>query len=78
MKQLNIIRRLIKIKIILILSWRGFFLIRKILNKSDVIKKKDAIKGAENNKKIPILKLKNPNLLRFKFSKFLIICIKLI
>ena len=39
----------------------------KILIKRDVIKKKDAIAGAENNKKIPILNPKYPIFSRLIF-----------
>tara|TARA_Y100000739_G_C20218705_1_gene288964 strand:- start:363 stop:527 length:165 start_codon:yes stop_codon:yes gene_type:complete len=54
MMQLVIIRTLINIKTKLSLSARGLFFVRKILNRSDINKKTDAINGAENNKNIPI------------------------
>lgn len=47
-------------KKILILSLKIFSLIRNTLIKRDNNKKQEAGKGAENSKKIPILKLKYP------------------
>ena len=61
-KQLKIIKKLTKRKIRLILSFKGFFLNRNILENKDNIKKKDAIAGAENKKKIPIFKVEKPNI----------------
>ena len=67
MEQLVIIKKLIKSKIRLILSFMGFFLNKNMLKNNDNIKKKDAITGAENKKKIPTLKVKNPNTRGFRF-----------
>tara|TARA_B100000212_G_C27074216_1_gene405315 strand:+ start:292 stop:450 length:159 start_codon:yes stop_codon:yes gene_type:complete len=50
------------IKKIFILSLKGFFLENKKLKVIEIIKKKDDIKGAENNKKMPKLKHKYPTL----------------
>ena len=47
-------------KRIFILSLKGFFFENKKQKIRETNKKKDAIKGAENNKKIPKLKHKYP------------------
>ena len=57
---------LIEINRRLIFSSMRFFLIRKLKSK-DNIKKKEAIKGAENKKNMPILKLENPIILKLNF-----------
>ena len=64
--QLPNINILIEINRRLILSSKRFFLIRKLKSK-DNIKKKEAIKGAENKKNMPILKLENPIILKLNF-----------
>jgi len=64
--QLPNINILIEINRRLILSSMRFFLIRKLKSK-DNIKKKEAIKGAENKKNMPILKLENPIILKLNF-----------
>ena len=48
-----------------------------LMNKES-IKKKDATAGAENKKKIPIFKVKNPNINGFILSGYLKMCINLI
>ena len=67
MIQLPNINKLIEIKIRLILSSKRFSLMRKMLKTKDISKKKEAIKGAENKKKIPILKLENPIIVLLNF-----------
>ena len=64
--QLPNINILIEINRRLILSSMRLFLIRKLKSK-DNIKKKEAIKGAENKKNMPILKLENPIILKLNF-----------
>ena len=64
--QLPNINILIEINRRLILSSMRFFLIRKLKSK-DNIKKKEAIKGAENKKNMPILKVENPIILKLNF-----------
>ena len=64
--QLLNINILIEINRRLILSSKRFFLIRKLKSK-DNIRKKEAIKGAENKKNMPILKLENPIILKLNF-----------
>ena len=66
MIQLPNINILIEINRRLILSSKRFFLVKK-LKSNDNIKKKEAIKGAENKKNMPILKVENPIILKLNF-----------
>tara|TARA_B100000401_G_C52470326_1_gene560854 strand:+ start:472 stop:654 length:183 start_codon:yes stop_codon:yes gene_type:complete len=59
--RLIIINKLIKKRILFTGSLNGLLkLLKKLINK-DIIRKKEAIQGAEKSKNIPILKLKRPN-----------------